>query len=104
VDNSARLLRSRAKARHHRPMDVAWTVGVLPAGVENVQVLAAGVGGENRASAVDMASGALIVAAADRGRAEYRVSLAGTELMVIPGLDRRGRSGPVHPPRDGVGH
>jgi len=60
--------------------------------------------GENRASAVDMASGALIVAAADRGRAEYRVSLAGTELMVIPGLDRRGRSGPVHPPRDGVGH
>ena len=45
MDNSARLLRSRAKARHHRPMDVAWTVGVLPAGVENVQVLAAGVGG-----------------------------------------------------------
>ncbi|MDN5759873.1 MAG: hypothetical protein L0H59_15330 [Tomitella sp.] len=50
VDYSARLRRSRAEARHHRRMDVSWTVGVLPAEVESVQLLASGVG-ENRAAA-----------------------------------------------------
>lgn len=85
VDNSARLQRSRAEARHHRPMDVPWTVGVLPAGVENVQMLAAGVG-ESREAAIGAASDALVVAATERGRAEYRVSVADTEMMLIPGL------------------
>lgn len=85
VDNSARLRRCRAESRHHRRMDVSWTVGVLPAGVENVQPLASGVG-ESRAAAIEAVSGALVVAAADRGRAEYRVTVAGTEMLVIPGL------------------
>lgn len=85
VDYSAQLQRSRAESRHHRRMDVSWTVGVLPAGVENVQPLASGVG-ESRAAAIEEASDALVVAAADRGRAEYRVSVAGAEMMVIPGL------------------
>lgn len=89
VDYSARLQRSRAESRHHRCMDVSWTVGVLPAGVENVQPLASGVG-ESRAAAIEEASGALIAAAADRGRAEYRVSVAGAEMMVIPGLTDEG--------------
>jgi hypothetical protein len=53
--------------------------------VENVQPLASGVG-ESRSAAIEEASGALVVAAADRGRAEYRVSVAGAEMMVIPGL------------------
>lgn len=85
VDYSARLQRSRAEARHHRRMDVSWTVGVLPTGVENVQPVASGVGA-SRAAAIEEASGALVVAVADRGRAEYRVSVAGAEMMVIPGL------------------
>jgi hypothetical protein len=71
-------------------MEMPWTVGVLPAGVENLQLLATGVG-ENREAAIEAASEALVVAATDRGRAEYRVSLADTEVMVIPGLtDERG--------------
>lgn len=89
VDYSARLQRSRASARHHRRMDVSWTVGVLPAGVENVQMLASGAEA-SREAAVEAASDALVVAAADRGRAEYRVSVAGAELMVIPGLTEEG--------------
>lgn len=66
-------------------MNVSWTVGVLPAGVENVQSVASGAG-ESRAAAIEEASDALVVAASDRGRAEYRVSVAGAEMMVIPGL------------------
>ncbi len=66
-------------------MDVSWTVAVLPAGVENVEPVASGVG-ESRAAAVEAASDALVVVATDRGRAEYRVSVAGAEMMVIPGL------------------
>ncbi len=89
VDNSARLARSRAEARHHRRMDVSWTVGVLPVGVENVQTVASGVE-ESRAAAIVEASGALVVAVADRGRAEYRISVAGAEMMVIPGLTDEG--------------
>jgi hypothetical protein len=53
--------------------------------VESVQQLANGVG-ESRAAAGEAASGALVVAAADRGRADYRVSVAGAEMIVIPGL------------------
>lgn len=89
VDYSARLQRSRAESRHHRHMDVSWTVGVLPAGVENVQPLASGVE-ESQAAAIDEASDALVVAVADRGRAEYRVSVAGAEVMVIPGQTEDG--------------
>lgn len=89
VDYPARLQCSRAEARHHRRMGVLWTVGVLPAGVENVQPLASGVQA-SWAAAIDEASGALVVAAADRGRAEYRVSVAGAEMMVIPGLTEDG--------------
>lgn len=59
-------------------------------GVENVRPLASGAA-DSRDAAVDAAAGALVVAAVDRGRAEYRVSLAGTELIVIPGLTDDGQ-------------
>jgi hypothetical protein len=93
VDYSARLQRSRAEARHHWQMDVSWTIGVLAAGVENVQPLASGVG-QSRTAAVEAASDALVMLAADRGRAEYRVSVAGAEMMVIPGLTDDGEIDP----------
>lgn len=93
MDNSARLQRSRAEARHHRVMDVSWTVGVLPAGVENVQPLASGAG-RSRAAAVQAASDTLDVAAADRGHAEYRVTVAGAEYVLFPGLTDDGELDP----------
>ena len=89
MDNSGRLQSSRPEARHHRGMDVPWTVGVLPTGVENVQMLASGVE-ETRAAAVEAASDALVVAACDRGRAEYRLCVAGAEMVMIPGLTEDG--------------
>lgn len=70
-------------------MDVPWTVGVLLPGVENVQMLASGAE-ETRAAAVEVASDTLVVAARDRGRAEYRLCVAGAEMMMIPGLAEDG--------------
>jgi len=67
-----------------------WTVGVLAAGAENVEQLARGAETTieaARASAAD----AVAVAAATRGREEYRVTIAGTHMMIMPGLDNDGR-------------
>lgn len=70
-------------------MDVTWWVGVLPSGVENVQTVASG-SEETREAAAEAAVDALVVVAADRGRQEYRLRVAGTELMVLPGLTPEG--------------
>lgn len=88
VDNSARS-QVRPRRVRHRWMDGKWTVGVLAAGVENVQAVAAGEEATVGA-AIGAASDALVVAAMDRGREEYRVSVAGAQMMVIPGLTDEG--------------
>lgn len=66
-------------------MSETWSVGVLPPGVENVETVAAGEEPTVEA-AIEAASDAFAVVAADRGRAEYRLAVAGTELIVLPGL------------------
>lgn len=70
-------------------MDITWTLAVLSAGVENVQQLAAGAAA-TYAEAVGEASDALVVAAMDRGRQEYRVRVADTHIVVRPGLTEQG--------------
>ena len=70
-------------------MDTTWTVGLLPAGVENVQTVATGTEG-TREEAIEAASGALVVAAIRSGRAEFRVSVADTRVIVVPGLTAHG--------------
>lgn len=70
-------------------MDIIWTVGVLSAGVENVLPLAGGTSA-TRAEAVEAASDAVVVAAMDRGRQEYRIHVADTLIVVIPGLTKQG--------------
>lgn len=66
-------------------MDGSWWVGVLPAGVENVQTVAAGEE-TSRAAAIDAAVDALVVVALDRGRQEYRLTVADTQMIIFPGL------------------
>lgn len=70
-------------------MDTTWTLGVLSAGAENVQPLEGGVAA-TRERAVELASDALVVAAMERGRQEYRISVAGTLIIVRPGLTEQG--------------
>ncbi|GAA2574285.1 hypothetical protein [Pseudonocardia hydrocarbonoxydans] len=70
-------------------MDITWTLGVLSARVENVQPLADGTA-TTKAEAIEAASDALVVAAMDRGRQEYRVCVADTMIGVIPGLTEQG--------------
>lgn len=70
-------------------MDITWTLGVLAAGAENVVPLAAG-RERTRAVAVEAASDALVVAAIERGRQEYRLTVADTQMIVFPGLTERG--------------
>lgn len=70
-------------------MDTTWTLCVLSTGAEDVQPLAGGTA-PTRAGAVEEASGALVVAATDRGRQEYRISLADTQIIVRPGLTEHG--------------
>jgi hypothetical protein len=70
-------------------MDTTWTLGVLSSGAENVQQLAGGTE-LTRAGAVEAASDALVVAAMDRGRQEYRISVADTRIVVRPGLTEHG--------------
>ena len=41
-------------------------------------------------AAIDAASGALVAVADDRGRQEYRVVVAGTRMVVLPGLTADG--------------
>lgn len=66
-------------------MDTTWTVGVLSAASENVQTLASGMT-STRAGAVEAASDALVMAAMDRGRQEYRIWVADTQIVLLPGL------------------
>lgn len=70
-------------------MDIPWTLGVLAVGAENVLPLTGGAAA-TRAEAIEAASGALVVAVSDRGRAEYRLTIADTHLIVIPGLTEHG--------------
>ncbi len=70
-------------------MDITWTLGVLAAGVENVQQLGGGTAA-TRSGAVEAASDALVVAAMDRGRQEYRIRVADTLIGVTPGLTAQG--------------
>ncbi len=59
---------------------------MLPAGVENVEVLAHGDEATIEA-AVIAAADALVGAAQVWGRQEYRLTLAHTEMIVMPGID-----------------
>lgn len=70
-------------------MDTTWTLGVLSVGAENVQDLAGGIAA-TWAGAVEAASDALVVAATDRDRQEYRVHIADTLIIVVPGLTEQG--------------
>lgn len=70
-------------------MNITWTVGVLSAGAENLQPLAGG-SAQTQEGAIEAASDALVVAAMDRGREEYRVIVADTLIGVIPGLTEHG--------------
>lgn len=65
---------------------------MIPAGVENVVALAAGVDA-TPAGAYVAASGALlavIAAAGSGGRQEYRLTVAGAVMIVTPGLTAEG--------------
>lgn len=70
-------------------MDITWTLGVLSAGAENVQPLAGGAAA-TRSGAAEAASDALVVAAMDSGRQEYRIRVADTLIVVVPGLTEQG--------------
>lgn len=70
-------------------MDITWTVGVLSTGAENVEPLTGGTA-VTRAGAAEAASDALVVAATDRGRQEYRIRVADALIVVIPGLTEQG--------------
>ena len=71
-------------------MDGSWWVGVLQAGVENVQTVAAGEE-TSRGAAIDAAVDTLVVVVLDRGRQEYRLSVADTQMIIFPGLTIHGR-------------
>jgi len=62
---------------------------VLPSGAENVQTVAAGQEATAEA-AIGSASDALVVVASDRGMEEYRVTVAGVEMIFFPGLTDEG--------------
>jgi hypothetical protein len=67
-------------------MDIgSWTVGVLATGSEGVQQVAAGQEATEQA-AIEAASDAAVWVAMDRGRQEYRITVAGTEMILTPGL------------------
>ncbi|MGE0795695.1 MAG: hypothetical protein AB7O29_10205 [Acidimicrobiia bacterium] len=63
-----------------------WSVGVLATGVENTRAVAGGV-----AAAWTEATAVVLRAVAVWGRAEYRLTVAGVPVMVIPGLTVDGR-------------
>jgi hypothetical protein len=77
-------------------MDITWILGVLAGGVENVERVASG-SAATRAGAVEAASDALVVAAMDRGRQEYRLRVADTLIGVVPGLTEHGKTGLIWP-------
>lgn len=65
--------------------NTAWTVGVLARGSEIVERL---VDGEEitEQAAIEAASDAAMWVAMDRGREVYRITAAGTEMVLTPGL------------------
>ena len=76
--------------RQHRGMDGSWWVGVLTAGVENVQTVAADEE-TSRGAAIDAAVDTLVVVVLDRGRQEYRLTVADSQIIIFPGLTVDGR-------------
>lgn len=70
-------------------MTVAWSLGVLPSGVENVIDLDCGAAPTVEAARV-AAVEALVAAAMTEGRQEYRLVADGMETIVLPGLTDRG--------------
>ncbi|MFB9744777.1 hypothetical protein ACFFOU_26990 [Pseudonocardia sulfidoxydans] len=64
-------------------------MGVLHRGAENTVALDDGIE-PSRGEAIDAASGALVVAASERGRHEYRLTVADTQIIVVPGLTEQG--------------
>ncbi|ODU04134.1 MAG: hypothetical protein ABS81_11445 [Pseudonocardia sp. SCN 72-86] len=67
-----------------------WSVGVLASGVENTRVVGGGVA-PSVAAAWAAATAVVVQAVAVWGRAEYRLTVAGVPVMVIPGLTVDGR-------------
>lgn len=67
----------------------AWTVGVIARGSETVQRVADGAEITERA-AIEAASDAAMWVAMDRGRDVYRITAAGTEMVLTPGLTDAG--------------
>lgn len=67
----------------------SWTVGVLARGSETVQPVADGEENTERA-AIEAASDAAMWVAMDRGREVYRISVAGAEIVLTPGLTNGG--------------
>ena len=63
----------------------AWTVGVLARESGTAQRVAGGEEGTEQA-AIEAASDAAMWAAMDRGREVYRITAAGTEMILTPGL------------------
>lgn len=73
-------------------MHPTWTLDVLPVGAENRIALSGG-HAQSTGAAVRAAVDALVrVAAAlgTAGRQEYRLSVAGNEMIVVPGLTHEG--------------
>lgn len=66
-----------------------WTLGVLPAGVENVVELGRGTA-STTAAAEAAAVDALLDAVSTGGRQEYRLTIGGGEVLVLPGLTEQG--------------
>jgi len=64
-------------------------LGVLATGAENVQVVALGDEATLEVACV-AAADALVAAAGVFGRQEYRLTLADTDMIVLPGLDEDG--------------
>lgn len=71
-------------------MNTTWALGVVAAGTQDVQPLAGGVE-ESVTAAREAAGDALVLAALGRGRQQFRLRLAGTDLMVLPGSSEDGR-------------
>lgn len=73
-------------------MNLTWVLDMLPAGAENRLTLGGG-RAESRCAAVAASVNALVQVAAALGkvgRQEYRLTVAGSEMIVIPGLTHDG--------------
>ncbi|AEA26499.1 hypothetical protein Psed_4340 [Pseudonocardia dioxanivorans CB1190] len=73
-----------------RPGAGVWSVGVLATGAENTVTVRGGAE-STVAAAWATATAALVRAVEQWGRQEYRLTVAGTPVMVMPGLTAAGR-------------